>query len=91
MSRLFKYFEDEVVLDPFCGSGSACIAAIKAGRHYIGYDTEKEYVELAEKRIREYRQQLTIPLFEGKAEIFTAVRDNQAAYSAENVKNDQPS
>lgn len=46
-------FKDEVVLDPFCGSGSACIAAIKAGRHYIGYDTEKEYVELAGKRIRE--------------------------------------
>jgi len=60
-------FKDEVVLDPFCGSGSTCIAAIKAGRHYIGYDTEKEYVKLAEKRIREYKQQLPIPLFIEKA------------------------
>ncbi len=49
-------FNDEVVLDPFCGSGSACIAAIKAGRHYIGYDTEEEYVRLAERRIREYKE-----------------------------------
>gem|GEM_PF-6448970 len=29
-------FKDEVVLDPFCGSSSASIAAIKAKRHYIG-------------------------------------------------------
>jgi site-specific DNA-methyltransferase (adenine-specific) len=55
-------FKGDVVLDPFCGSGSACIAAIKSGRHYIGYDTEEEYVCLAEKRIREYKQQLSMPL-----------------------------
>ena len=55
-------FKDEVILDPFCGSGSACIAAIKAVRHYVGYDIDGEYVRLAEKRIREYKQQ-PIPLF----------------------------
>ncbi len=54
-------FKDEVMLDPFCGSGSACIAAIKAGRHYIGYDIKKEYVKLAERRIKEYSQQIAIP------------------------------
>ncbi len=48
-------FRDEVVLDPFCGSGQTCIAAIKTGRHYIGYDTKEEYVKLAERRIREHR------------------------------------
>jgi site-specific DNA-methyltransferase (adenine-specific) len=68
-------FKDEVVLDPFCGSGSACIAAIKAGRHYIGYDTEEEYVRLAEKRIREYKQQLTIPLVYKKDGDYAIVRD----------------
>jgi len=57
-------FEGEVVLDPFCGSGSACIAAIKSGRHYIGYDIDEKYVRLAERRIREHReQQLIIPLW----------------------------
>ena len=54
-------FKDEVVLDPFCGSGSSCIAAIKAKRRYIGYDIKEEYVKLAERRIKEYEQQLTIP------------------------------
>ena len=58
----FYTFKGDVILDPFCGSGSACVAAIKTDRHYIGYDTKKEYVRLAEKRIREYRQQLEMPL-----------------------------
>jgi len=49
-------FRDDVVLDPFCGSGSTCLAALKAGRHYIGYDNKPEYVDLAEKRIAAFRQ-----------------------------------
>jgi site-specific DNA-methyltransferase (adenine-specific) len=60
-------FEEDVVLDPFCGSGSTCLAAIKGGRHYIGYDNQDEYVKLAEKRIREYRCQrsaIRLQLFE---------------------------
>ncbi|NLJ86817.1 MAG: site-specific DNA-methyltransferase [Firmicutes bacterium] len=47
-------FVGEVVLDPFCGSGSTCIAALKSGRHYIGYEIAEEYVELSEKRIADY-------------------------------------
>jgi len=78
-------FKDEVVLDPFCGSGSACIAAIKAGRHYVGYDTEEEYVQLAERRIREYKQQLTIPLVYKKESDFAVLRDDQEAYTSENT------
>ncbi len=76
-------FKDEVVLDPFCGSGQAAIAAIKAGRHYIGYDTEEKYVQLAERRIGEYKQQLTIPLFVKKEGNYAIVRDNQVAYIPE--------
>ncbi len=44
-------FVNDVVLDPFCGSGSTCIAAKNANRHYIGYDISKEYVTLAENRL----------------------------------------
>jgi DNA modification methylase len=47
-------FEEEVILDPFMGSGQAAIAAIKTNRHYVGYDIDDEYVKLAEKRIREF-------------------------------------
>lgn len=46
-------FEGDVVLDPFCGSGSTCIAAKKSNRAYVGYEVNGEYVSLAEKRIAE--------------------------------------
>lgn len=48
-------FKDDIVLDPFVGSGSACIAAVKAKRHYVGYDISEEYVKLAARRIKEYK------------------------------------
>jgi len=76
-------FKGEVILDPFCESGSACIAAIKAGRHYIGYETEEQYVRLAERRIREYRQQLAIASFVEREGEFAILRDDQVAYTSE--------
>ena len=45
-------FEGEIVLDPFCGSGSTCLAALNAGRHFIGYDVSEEYVRVARDRVR---------------------------------------
>ncbi len=45
-------FEGEVVLDPFMGSGQTAIAALRAGRHYVGYDISEGYVALAERRIQ---------------------------------------
>ncbi len=48
-------FEHEVVLDPFMGSGQTAIAALKANRQFVGYDIDKNYIELAEKRINEFR------------------------------------
>ncbi len=46
-------FKGDVVLDPFVGSGTTCIAALRSGRHFVGIDVEEEYVKIAEKRIRE--------------------------------------
>ena len=48
--NLYSY-EGDVVLDPFCGSGSTCIAAIRNNRRYIGYDIKEEYIELSNRRI----------------------------------------
>ena len=48
--NLYSY-EGDVVLDPFCGSGTTCIAARQNNRYYIGYDNKKEYIDLAQKRI----------------------------------------
>lgn len=52
-------FENEVVLDPFAGSGTACIAALKTKRKYVAYDNDKKYRELAERRIRNYLNEQT--------------------------------
>lgn len=57
--RLIKLysFKQDVILDPFLGSGTTSLAAIKNGRNYVGYDTNKKYIELADKRITEYENQ----------------------------------
>jgi site-specific DNA-methyltransferase (adenine-specific) len=44
-------FKGEIILDPFMGSGATALAAYKAGRKYIGYDVNPEYVKLAEARL----------------------------------------
>jgi len=47
-------FSGEVVLDPFMGSGQTALAALKAGRLYVGYDIDDAYVRLADRRVRAY-------------------------------------
>ena len=47
-------FKEDVILDPFCGSGTACLSALKDKRHYIGYDINQEYVDLANRRIEAF-------------------------------------
>jgi DNA modification methylase len=44
-------FKGDVVLDPFCGVGSTCLAALKSERHFVGYEINEEYVKAATKRI----------------------------------------
>ena len=50
--RLYT-FEDDLVLDPFMGSGSALVAAAGLGRRYVGYDLDPAYVEIARRRVAE--------------------------------------
>ena len=44
-------FKDDVVLDPFVGSGSTAVAALRSDRHYVGYDIEPPYVARARGRL----------------------------------------
>jgi len=44
-------YRDDLVLDPYMGSGTTAVAAMRRGRHYVGFDTEPEYVEAAEGRL----------------------------------------
>lgn len=57
----FYTFEGEVVLDPFIGSGQSAIASIKTRRYYVGYEINKEYAKLAEKRINEFSLAFNAP------------------------------
>jgi len=52
--RLIKLYswKGGLVLDPFCGSGSTCVAAAQLDRLWIGVDIDPHYVELAEKRVQ---------------------------------------
>lgn len=45
--------EGDIVLDCFMGSASTCVAAVNTGRHYIGYELDAEYFDIACKRLDE--------------------------------------
>ncbi|MFE8600714.1 site-specific DNA-methyltransferase [Archangium violaceum] len=45
--------EDAVVLDPFNGSGTTGVAAMKLGRRYVGIDMDEQYLKLSQKRLAE--------------------------------------
>lgn len=42
---------NDIILIPFCGSGTECIAAIKNGRNYISYEIDEKYIDIANKRL----------------------------------------
>ena len=46
-------FRGDIVLDPFCGSGTTCLAAKRLERHFVGYEVNPDYVRLAESRLAE--------------------------------------
>ncbi|MCL5256664.1 MAG: site-specific DNA-methyltransferase [Chloroflexi bacterium] len=48
--KLYSFVGD-VILDPFAGSGTTCLAALSLGRHYVGFDVSKEYCNLARNRL----------------------------------------
>lgn len=45
--------EGDLVIDPFCGSGTTCVSAKLLNRSYLGFDISKDAVELAKKRLQE--------------------------------------
>lgn len=57
-NRLIKLFSftNDIVIDPFMGSGTTAIAAIKNNRNFVGYEINKEYINLANNRIEKLKE-----------------------------------
>ena len=63
ISHLIKLFttENAIVLDPFMGSGTTAVACIQVKRKYVGFDINKEYIKIAERRIEDTISSQTSP------------------------------
>ncbi|MEZ5381383.1 MAG: site-specific DNA-methyltransferase [Microthrixaceae bacterium] len=48
-------YRDDLVLDPFMGVGSTAVAAVRTGRHFVGFDTDPAYLEVAKQRVASER------------------------------------
>ena len=53
--KLHGYNSNTVVLDPFLGSGTTCVVAKELGCHYLGFEIDKEYTKLANKKLSQSR------------------------------------
>ena len=62
LCKLTKTPTGGIVLDPFMGSGTTGIACVQEGREFIGIEREAEYIEIAEKRIKEAQMQPRLEL-----------------------------
>nr|WP_198407732.1 site-specific DNA-methyltransferase [Candidatus Endomicrobium trichonymphae] len=51
--QLYSFTED-IILDPFIGSGTTAVAAVKTRRNFIGYEVNDKYVRLANKRVESF-------------------------------------
>jgi DNA modification methylase len=56
-------YEGDLVLDPFVGSGTTAVAAVRTGRHYIGYDTDAGYIAAAQRRLEAEDSVTSVQLF----------------------------
>jgi modification methylase len=72
--RMFSFTED-TVLDPFCGTGTTMVAALRTGRNSVGVDIDPEYCRMAAR----YLKAETCDLFSTATLLFEKVDTNQAS------------
>jgi DNA modification methylase len=61
-------FKGDIVLDPFMGSGTTAVASLKSDRKFVGYEINKEYIDLAEKRVEPLLKQTKVAFNDTKIE-----------------------
>jgi DNA modification methylase len=72
LMRLYTYgaadgYEGDIVLDPFCGTGTACAIAKRMNRRFIGIDISERYLKMADERLRFCRADSSPVLLVGRA------------------------
>ncbi|MEI8238759.1 MAG: site-specific DNA-methyltransferase, partial [Actinomycetota bacterium] len=72
-------YEGDVVLDPFMGSGTTAVAAVRTGRHYIGYDTDAAYASAATARVQHEVRATLVQLRPGDAKHTDPIEGGWAA------------
>jgi site-specific DNA-methyltransferase (adenine-specific) len=92
--RMFSFWGDTVV-DPFCGTGTTMLAALKAGRNSIGIEIDSEYCKMAEDRLRqEHSNMFSFANLEfvypgAEARPALAVAEKQKKYSGRKKKSEK--
>jgi site-specific DNA-methyltransferase (adenine-specific) len=92
--RMFSFWGDTVV-DPFCGTGTTMLAALKAGRNSIGIEIDSEYCRMAEDRLRqEHSNMFSFANLEfvypgAEARPALAVAEKQKKYSGRKKKSEK--
>lgn len=85
-TRLIKMFSfiDDTVVDPFIGTGTTMLAAIKTGRNSIGLDINSTYLEIAEERIKKC-DNVVIDHVEGCKKIQATISVNELEHPIKNI------
>ncbi len=71
--RMFSFVEDTVV-DPFCGTGTTMVAALKTGRNSVGIEIDPEYCKMTEDRLRKENNDM---FCSGNLEFIYPARENE--------------
>ncbi|MBF0527730.1 MAG: ParB/RepB/Spo0J family partition protein [Deltaproteobacteria bacterium] len=70
--------QGDVVLDPFAGSGTTCMAAKTLGRHFIGMEMDEEYVEIATRRVQAVTWEEPVDIKKGRKSKKARSRDKKS-------------
>lgn len=70
-SRLIELYtyRGDLVLDPFAGSGTTAVAAVRTGRHFVAYDLDESYIGIAAMRVDRERQRLQLQAYQAELQL----------------------